>query len=269
MIKKVLVCISLITCGIAYFTPKSVHSYSTPQGSPGGVTGSSGDGGVTCKNCHSMTGSPTVNNSVFTTNIPGTGYVPGQTYNCTLTVSEGSRTRYGFEITAENSAKVRKGLFVVGTGTKTLSSGTRLTHTNDGIDGPANFNTWTFKWTAPAAGTGTITFYGAYLAANKDGISSGDLTFKYSQAVNEDLSSGVSQYLQALNKLSVYPNPAEEVITITSPAKKELKSAEIYSVTGASMGKVTVTDSRANVAHLPGGVYMLKTESGVVRFVKK
>ena len=48
-----------------------------------------------------------------------------------------------------------------------------ITHTSSGISTTGDSNSWSFDWTAPASGTGDVTFYGAFNAANGDEIISG------------------------------------------------------------------------------------------------
>lgn len=269
MIKKVLICLSVLVGGIAYFTPDSYHSFSNANGSPGSSTGSPGDNGATCRSCHSGA-TATVRDNVITTDIPAGGYTPGTTYNITVTASESGRSKFGFEIVSETAAKLRRGKFVAGAGTKTLSSGSRLTHTLSGTSG-SNSKTWTFTWTAPIAGTGAITFYGAFNAANSNNNDSGDNIYTFtSGSIPESTGNSVSEYIEGLNNgLSVFPNPAEDFINITSTATKPAKTAEIYSITGMLIGKEEISNAKVDVSKLATGAYILKTELGIVRFVKK
>src|SRR6267143_2538389 len=89
-----LVCVGFLTNSGAIET---VRAFST--GPPGAVTGAPGDFG-TCANCH---GGP-VPNGQFTISAPQT-YVPGQTYQITVTHinNDPTRKRWGFELTALSS----------------------------------------------------------------------------------------------------------------------------------------------------------------------
>ncbi|HQF28974.1 MAG TPA: T9SS type A sorting domain-containing protein, partial [Bacteroidia bacterium] len=62
------------------------------------------------------------------------------------------------------------------------------THTSGGTAPSApgsGTRSWSFNWVAPAAGTGAVTFYGAFLGGNNNGSESGDLTYKTTTIVNE------------------------------------------------------------------------------------
>jgi hypothetical protein len=124
-----------------------------PTGAPAGYTGSPADGN-NCTACHG--GTPTTAAGLITSNIPASGYVPGTTYTITAT-SPGSGNK-GFEISPQNTAGTLLGTLTAGsnnhiTGTK------YVTHNASNTANPA---VWTFTWTAPAAGTGSVTFYGAF-----------------------------------------------------------------------------------------------------------
>lgn len=56
-------------------------------------------------------------------------------------------------------------------------SGKYITHTVVTTQTGTNSRTWTFQWTAPAAGTGTVTFYAAMNATNSSNSSAGDMIY--------------------------------------------------------------------------------------------
>lgn len=72
----------------------------------------------------------------------------------------------------------------------------------------------------------------------------------------------------AIIKLSVFPNPATEFITIISGKKQE---AFITNNTGQSIKNILLIrgNQTVNVAAWPTGVYFIKSEEGVVKFIKK
>ena len=85
------------------------------------------------------------------------------------------------------------------TGTQTSSGKiyvSQTTATQDGSfagtsNGPV---TWTFQWTAPALGTGPVTFYAAGVAAdNSQDADQGDFTYTTSVASSEGASIGVEE----------------------------------------------------------------------------
>ena len=133
----------------------SSYTMNYPTGAPVGKTGSPGDGS-NCSSCHGGTASTTAGQ--ITSNIPVDGYVAGQTYQITATNPLTGSGKYGFEVSPQNVAGTQLGTLVAGTGSKLVGGTKYVTHSN------ANSTThiWSFNWVAPAAGTGAVTFYGAF-----------------------------------------------------------------------------------------------------------
>ena len=80
------------------------------SGGIGGYTGSPGDG-FDCTDCHDNPIDFSLVASI-TTNIPASGYVPGQSYTIQVGgTSDGSEFGRGFELTAENASNVAVGSY--------------------------------------------------------------------------------------------------------------------------------------------------------------
>jgi hypothetical protein len=139
-------------------------------------TGSPGDGGATCKNCHAGP-TPTTQAGLITSTIPAAGYTAGQTYTITATVARSGHTKFGFEVSPQNTAGTQLGTLIVTNTTEMqlVGSGKYITHKTAGVTG-SNSRSWVFNWTAPAAGTGNVTFYGAFNITNAMNNSTGDTT---------------------------------------------------------------------------------------------
>jgi len=162
----------------------SVYAFS--GNSPGAKTASPGDG-VNCTQCHSGTVNSGSGTRSVTSNIPVSGYVPGQTYTITGTITEALINKFGFEITAEKDADNSKiGTIVLtdATNTQFVNSNNAVTHKSAGTSGTGS-RTWSFDWIAPVAGTGDVTFYGAFNAVNNDGSTAGDKVYTTSVGVSE------------------------------------------------------------------------------------
>ena len=148
---------------------------SNGNGSPGGKTGSIGDNGVSCTTCHYAGNG---NGANITTNIPVSGYIPGQTYTVSASIQENGISKFGFEITAEDENGQKKGMFTITNSveTKLTNNGSAVTHKGTGTSGQS-IKTWTFDWTAPgfASSTGNVKFWGSFLAANGDFSNNGDI----------------------------------------------------------------------------------------------
>ena len=115
-------------------------------------------------------------------------YVPGQTYQVTVTHTNAdlTRLRWGFELTALDTSDEQAGnLQSIDAFTQILNNqGPGLArqyieHTAAGTFlGQQNGASWTFNWTAPATDVGFVTFYAAGNQANNDGNTSGDYVYK-------------------------------------------------------------------------------------------
>ena len=177
--------------------------------SPGGKTGSPLDG-VTCTQCHG--GTATMQAGWISSNIPASGYVPGQNYTITATATHTGASLFGFELTAESaSAGKVGGLIATNTSeNQLLGNGNAITHTSAGTTASGNSRSWTFDWMAPAAGTGDVTFYAAFNAANGNGTTSGDVIYTSTLAVQESVGTGMDHF-KPLSR-NIYPNPATDVL---------------------------------------------------------
>ena len=154
MKKHIFILGSIIAIAILFYPQSTIGKLT---GSPGGKTGSPMDNSD-CTSCHNVAGT-TVSTTDITSNIPSTGYIPGNTY--TITTSSWAD---GFEITCEeNTGNTKTGTFfnTNPTANQLVNNGNAITHTA----AVNSSGTWSFDWEAPSIGTGDITFYGAFIAA--------------------------------------------------------------------------------------------------------
>lgn len=159
--------------------------FSAPSGGrTGQYSGSPGDNGVNCSSCHS--GTPSTITNVITSNIPASGYDPGVTYSLTVSISHPNNNTFGFQLTAEDSADNKAGGFgAPNNSLQVINGGNAVTHTASGNSGTSNARSWTIDWTAPAAGSGDITFYVACLASS--GMNTNNQVSLSSKTVSEDV----------------------------------------------------------------------------------
>ncbi|REJ84481.1 MAG: T9SS C-terminal target domain-containing protein [Bacteroidetes bacterium] len=177
-----------------------------------GATGSPGE--VDCTNCHNSfainSGGGSINFS--SGSMINFEYEPGQTYNLSVTVARTSNGLFGVGIEA---------LFANGDNAGTLNitdpASTQIKSRLVGainrrnvvhqLNGGASNDskTFNFSWTAPAAGTGPVTFYYAGVAANGGGTSVGDYVYKSSQVLTEKVCQvpGMPQSITGMTTLCV------------------------------------------------------------------
>ncbi|CAN5643356.1 hypothetical protein BH11BAC1_BH11BAC1_21690 [soil metagenome] len=225
------------------------------NGSPATRTGSPGDGGATCKNCHSGP-TPTTQAGMITSNIPVAGYTGGQTYTITATVSRSGHSKFGFEISPQNITGTQLGTLIVTNTTEMqlVGSGKYITQKTAGTAG-TNSRTWLFNWTAPATGTGNVTFFGAFNITNSGNNSSGDTTVLSTLVVSECSApaqtgaiTGSAVFCSASGVLtySVPPVAGATSYNWTVPAGWTIISTPPYTNTiqvlpGSSQGNITVS----------------------------
>ncbi|NTV83600.1 MAG: T9SS type A sorting domain-containing protein [Bacteroidales bacterium] len=183
-------------------TPVVLLLMANSGGSPGGKSGSIGDNGNTCTDCHS--GSATTMSGWITTNVPTEGYTPGQTYTITATGTHSGVVKFGFELTVENSDGDKVGTLQLTepTRTKFTNASQAVTHTAAGNVPSGNTNSWTMNWVAPSNVDGNVGIYAAFNAANGNGNTSGDVIYKSSIFISEVAPPPVL--------VSIVPNQAEQ-----------------------------------------------------------
>ncbi len=159
---------------------------------PSGHTGAPGENTCAKAGCHdSNTASATSLISFDTAPTGGfaNGYTPGTSYNVFLNVNalpspSSTSPRNGFEIVALNASNNQAGTFTITNTTLT----TKTTQTSREYVGHKNANStaaWTFKWDAPAAGTGAVTFYAIANMSNNNNSDGGDRIYTQSFTIAE------------------------------------------------------------------------------------
>lgn len=251
--------ITLITLCLAwlvsfYFQPVVTARTS---GSPGGYSGSISENRTCGTNggCHG--GGVTQASGIITTNIPASGYVAGATYTVTVSFSEGSKTKYGYEISAENTNGVKQGTFTNDTKSKILGN-KNATHVGSGTFFNGGTATWNLQWTAPLNNEGAITFSAVVNAANGNGSSSGDAIFMEQKIVSASTVSIVESQIQ---NIQIFPNPTIDYINFSGLTNKA--QIEIFDSVGKQVIRKNVTpNEQINLQQLPQGNYFVKIMNG-------
>jgi len=159
---------------VVLFLPLLAYAFST--GPPAGYTGAPGE--RNCTDCHMGTAVNAGGGSITINNVPQS-YQPGQQYTINVTVQQGGRIRFGFEMTAIDSNGNGAGTFdPIGsdTQTDTLNSRQYILHTLTGSVGSSS-HTWQVHWTAPSTNIGIVRFFAAGNAANNNGADTGDFIY--------------------------------------------------------------------------------------------
>ena len=189
------------------------------DGAAPGYTGSPGDSLKNCTACHG--GTATLVTKWIRTNIPADGWIAGRTYTITAVNKVVGATRFGFEVSPQDlSGNLLGTMIVTDTSISKFVGGNKyITYTNNGIGGIDSMK-WSFDWVAPAAGTGEVTFYGAF-NSNFNHNKTNDQTFITKLSVKEDLSNGITPADDKLH-FAIYPNPAHEQLNIVLPGGSDI-----------------------------------------------
>ena len=253
-------------------------AHSNNSGAPAGRTGSPTDG-VTCatSNCHAGNASVSLM-QIISSNVPAAGYIGGQTYTITAACAQMGINKYGFQISpqAANGALVGQLIITSPTTTKIVSN-KYVTHTASGTAGTGG-KTWSFNWVAPIAGTGDVTFYGAFNFANNSGTSSGDIIRTNTLLITEDQTTiGIAPVNGDKLAAILYPNPIQSEATLRiNLESQEIVIAKILSLNGQLIaepmeffGTPGINDFAFQVpSNLTTGTYKLMVTAGNAASVK-
>ena len=250
-----------------------------------GATGSPGE--TTCNTSQCHVGN-VVNNGAGSVviDVPAMvnwQYIPGQVYPISVTVSKSNTPLFGFGFEALRSTGANGGVFTITnsaeTQLKTAIVGgnirTNVVHQLDGGLTP-NSHTFTFNWTAPATGTGPVTFYAAGNAANNNGTASGDFIYTTSQPITEFLS-GLDE-LKSVSRAHVFPNPAVDNFKIEfSIIETAVVTMKLLDLSGKTVREITSgtysqgdhSIQQINGNDLKPGIYFVQMEINSDRLAKK
>jgi hypothetical protein len=216
-------------------------------GAPSGKANDPASGSANCTGCHAGTATSNAAIANITTNIPATGYVPGTTYTITANVVYAGKTRFGFEVSPQNTSGIQKGTITITDPTNTKITSTKyVTHTSAGNTGSGS-RSWSFNWTAPSAGTGAVGFYGSFIVGNNNGSESGDLTYTTSTMVMETAPCSITATITA-------PDTICTKDTTTLVASSTPTAASYLWNTGATTSTITGVGGTYTVTvTAPGG----------------
>ena len=135
-------------------------------------------------------------------NIP-TSYSPGQTYTFNIGVSGTSGSNGGFSLDIDKGTLSTGGVGIMSV--KVKSGGKSATHTT------SSYRSWSVDWTAPLAGSGTVTADLSVLAANGNGQNTGDSHATKSVSIAEISSNSPP----SVSNVMLSPDPANTLDTLT------------------------------------------------------
>jgi len=238
--------------------------------------------------CHTLGTTTTVAIELDSMGTPTTHYKGGLMYTVKITGTNTSTTslpKFGFQLgsikgSVSSVTPINAGTWTApyptGTAYRAPSAGnfvvglveqtSSLTATT-GTGGAGTTYVKTFNWTAPAAGTGTVSFWGVVNAVNADASNSGDKYNTNHKVINEwPLSIGIAELSSAGNfNFSLFPNPATSQINLTYHLEKQsavvvsihdLAGKQLLELKNGTMeaGEQNFT---ANISNLIKGIYFI------------
>ncbi|MEL6674374.1 MAG: choice-of-anchor V domain-containing protein [Bacteroidota bacterium] len=219
-------------------------SYS--DGPPVARTGAPGD--LTCYNgyCHNdfLLGSGPGEIALFT-DIPESGYVPGQTYLIQPKVKQTGQSYFGFmsmafSATTNGSIGQLKEAEDARTQFKWKFDSTRHYVTHDTAYAAQDSAMWAFLWQAPDSGSGEVSFYTTFVAANGNGNRGGDYVYKDSWTFSEGQGNATSMEaalsLQGFSAWVPY-GQTEIVLQWNGGGQRGTIELELWDLQGKLLGK--------------------------------
>ncbi len=229
------------------------------DGTEPGHTGSPGDSLKNCTVCH---GGVAINvEGWITSNIPSTGFIPGQKYTIKATNTRIGHTRFGFQVSPQDIEGNLLGTIEVTdtVTTKLVGNDKYITYRTAGVDGVDSLS-WYFDWIAPDANTNEVVFYGAF-NSNHDGHKGGDVTQLSTLRVFKEGFTGVADNTK-INQVSVYPTLVSDVLTIgfTGLASADTEIS-IFNMQGAKVS--TLYNKRSTSAFFQETIRLPELKTGI------
>jgi hypothetical protein len=167
------------------------HAAAEPwsSGPPDARTGAPGEETCRAFGCHESFPLNSGGGSVTITGVPP-AYDQGITYDLVVRLRKTGQERWGFQLRTRTSQGAQGGTLQVTNAVQTqisVSNGIGyLKHKLDGTFlGQADSASWAFRWIAPNAGTGAVTFYVAGNASDRSGGPEGDYIYTAAIASND------------------------------------------------------------------------------------
>ncbi len=225
-----------------------------------------------CNNCHSG-GNFNAAINIQLKDVDGnvvTEYNGGETYTYEVLIT-GSSARYGFQSVALLNSNANAGNLAINSSNARITNiGTRkyAEHNN-----PSTTGLFVMNWTAPATGSGTVKFYASGNCVNNNNTASGDQpVLSAPLTITESVFSGVGE-LSSDQLISVFPNPAEHILTINIPENK-IVEVQMVDVTGKVVYQESSLENQntIDISHLEKGIFFISFSGDITatkKFIKK
>lgn len=278
--KRSLIIFPTLLCGMyVLLGSNAAGPASAGNGIRNGAPGSIG----TCTSCHGSGTGTTTASLDLKEKVSGTAasgmYKPGVVYTVTISGNNPDLAFFGFQVSAVKGT-AQAGTFSNMGADKHIAniSGLQLVEHSTSLAKTNNLYSASFDWTAPVAGTGTVTFNGIINAVNKDGGTGGDrVSSPVTLTLTEAVPSSVGELNSRIN-LQLSPVPVADVLHISgegiTSGNYELR---IYDLNGKVVwqgqqpAKNNLLQAAVPVNNLAAGTYVLhlKGKDRVVKLFSK
>ncbi|OYU94928.1 MAG: hypothetical protein CFE21_14715 [Bacteroidetes bacterium B1(2017)] len=235
-----------------------------------------------CTGCHTDVAPVTQDNThrIFTLGAGLTKYKPGEVHTVKFKILGAGPVGFSCTVLKNDSNIMCGTLAVVDTNETKLflhaASGRyymnhRVGATADGV------KEYTFSWTAPAKGSGPVTFYFSSLSSNGDDATTDDTTYQNSYVIEEGIPTSLSS-VSSNSEVKVFPNPALDRIGVNfTNTTKGTTKITLISMDGKEA--VTLLNDELEMGEqklsfdlsgkVQSGVYFLSISNGTHRSIQK
>lgn len=231
-------------------------------------------GSNNCSMCHSG-GNFTSSLAAVVTDASGatvTEYIAGQTYTVTFTVNATGASGYGMQMVSLDASNNQAGTL------SNTSSNAKVTSLNGRQylehNRRSSSNTFTAEWTAPAAGTGSVTIYASGMAVNANGGTSGDdPTTSITATLVEGSATGVHTVAEEGLTMSLFPVPNNGSFSLQNNQSEPVQRVRIVTLAGKEVAQQNVHVVKGatevlNFENLTPGIYTIVAEGETIRQVQ-
>ncbi len=245
-------------------------------GAPASTTGAPGESSCAKSGCHDTFGE-NQGSAILALEVGEgiTSYVPGNTYPVKISIRDDLIVRFGFEtVILQDANKNNAGTPVLTdadrtqiiTNSNTLQDRLYVTYTYAGSNAVSSgLGQWEFDWTAPAAGSGSVTIYLGAVSANNDDTDDGDHVYTGTLSLAEDKSTAIKETEES--EFGIFVDKKRSQLTLRN--LKNIQSLNIYNTAGMHVGSFDPMTKYIPLPGLPAGVYLIHAISQERVWVKK
>jgi hypothetical protein len=203
-------------------------------------------------------------------------YTPGTVYNIAFSITSNTG-RYGFQIVPLTGSNAMAGSYTV-TSASTTQINSLAGRQYMGHKSASSIKNWLFKWTAPAAGTGDVTFYYTYNTADGNNVAdASDQVYKSTITITEANGTGINDIAANVSDLTIFPNPINNEFGLSfNLLQANQVNAQLFTLNGqmakelinAKMNEGAV-NQQFDISGLPSGIYVVKVNVGQSSVSKK